>query len=242
MNMKNRLKCLSLPCIFRLMAKARKRKDNRVKTEPTQVRDENSKQVKDTFYENFIYMIVITILFLGVYGYIFDKKLDLNGDNAYYYVLGKALSQGEGYVNIANINKAPNNHYPPGYPFIISLFMHISDSLIFLKLINGIFLLISIYILYYLFKYFSKSSKIAFVTIFFLLLNSHMLLYGTILMSEMSFILLSFFCIYLVLIADLENNLFRKPHLYLILITLVGSYYIRRWLICQGRSGLGNCI
>jgi hypothetical protein len=209
------------------MAKASRRKDNRIKTQATQVRDDNSKHVKDTFYENFIYMIIITILFLGVYGYIFDKKLDLNGDNAYYYVLGKALSQGEGYVNIASINKAPNNHYPPGYPFIISLFMHLSDSPIFLKLINGIFLLISIHLLYYLFKYFSKSSKIAFVTVFFLLLNSHMLLYGTMLMSEMSFILLSFFCIYLVLTADLESNLFRKPHLYLILIALVGSYYIR---------------
>src|SRR5210317_2178748 len=170
MNMKNRLKCLSLPCIFKLMAKASRRKDNRIKKQATQVRDDNSKHVKDTFYENFIYMIIITILFLGVYGYIFDKKLDLNGDNAYYYVLGKALSQGEGYVNIASINKAPNNHYPPGYPFIISLFMHLSDTPIFLKLINGIFLLLSLYLFYYLFKFFSRSSKIAFVTVFFLLL------------------------------------------------------------------------
>lgn len=209
------------------MAKASKRKDNRIKTQPAQIREEKSNHVKDTFYENFIYMIIITILFLGVYGYIFDRKLDLNGDNAYYIVLGKALSQGEGYVNIASINKVPNNHYPPGYPFIISLFMYISDTPVFLKLINGIFLLISLHLLYYLFKYFSNSSKIAFVTVFFLLLNSHMLLYGTMLMSEMSFILLSFLCIYLVHIADLESNLFRKPHLYLILITLVGSYYIR---------------
>lgn len=209
------------------MAKATKRKNIKNKIQPPIVQGEKTDHVKDTFYENFIYMIIITILFLGVYGFIFDKKLDLNGDNAYYYVLGKALSQGEGYVNIASINKAPNNHYPPGYPFILSLFMHISDAPTFLKLINGIFLLISIYISYYLFKYFSKSSKIAFVTVFFLLLNSHLLLYGTMLMSEMLFILLSIACIYLVQSADLKNNLFRKPHLYLILIALVGSYYIR---------------
>jgi len=209
------------------MAKASKGKYIKNKTEPILLKGDKKDHVKDTFYENFIYMIIITILFLGVYGFIFDKKLDLNGDNAHYYVLGKALSQGEGYVNIASINKAPNNHYPPGYPFILSMFMPLSDSPIFLKLINGIFLLISLYLFYYLFKYFSRSSKIAFVTVFFLLLNSHMLLYATMLMSEMSFILLSFFCIYLVLNADLENNLFRKPHLYLILISLVGSYYIR---------------
>lgn len=209
------------------MAKASKRKYNKIRTQPAQIKEDQTKHVKDSFYENFIYMIIITILFLGVYGYIFDKKLDLNGDNAYYYVLGKALSQGEGYVNIASINKPPNNHYPPGYPFITSLFMHISDSQIFLKLVNGIFLLISLHLLYYLFKYLSNSSKIAFVTVFFLLLNSHMLLYGTMLMSEMSFILLSFFCIYMVLKTDLESNLFRKPHVYLILIGLVGAYYIR---------------
>ncbi len=209
------------------MAKASKGKYIKNKTEPILLKGDKRDHVKDTFYENFIYMIIITILFLGVYGFIFDKKLDLNGDNAYYYVLGKALSQGEGYVNIASINKAPNNHYPPGYPFILSMFMHLSDTPIFLKLINGIFLLISLYLFYYLFKFFSRSSKIAFVTVFFLLLNSHLLLYGTMIMSEVSFILLSFLCIYLVHKADLENNLFRKPHLYLILITLVGSYYIR---------------
>jgi len=225
--MKNRLKCISLPCIFKLMAKASKRKNIKKNIESAPIKVEKTDHVKDTFYENFIYMIIIAILFLGVYGFIFDKKLDLNGDNAYYYMLGKALSQGEGYVNIADINKSPNNHYPPGYPFILSLFMHISDSIIFLKLINGIFLLLSLYLLYYLFKYFSQSPKIAFVTVFFLLLNSHLLLYGTMLMSEISFILLSFFCIYLVHNADLENNIFRKPHLYLILITLVASYYIR---------------
>jgi hypothetical protein len=209
------------------MYKASGRIDNNIKTQPTQIREDQSKHTKHSINENFIYVIIITILFLGVYGYIFDKKLDLNGDNAYYYVLGKALSEGEGYVNIASINKVPNNHYPPGYPFIISLFMHISDSIIFLKLINGIFLLISLHLLFYLFKYLSNSSKIAFVTIFFLLLNSHILLYGTMLMSEMSFILLSFFCIYMVLRTNLESNLFRKPHVYLILIALVGAYYIR---------------
>jgi len=209
------------------MGKATKGNNKKNKTEPTHLRGDKKDNVKDTFYENFIYMIIITILFLGVYGYIFDKKLDLNGDNAYYYVLGKAVSQGEGYVNIANVNKSPNNHYPPGYPFILSLFMHISYSIIFLKLINGIFLLISLYLFYYLFNYFSQSSKIAFVTVFFLLLNSHLLLFGTMLMSEVSFILLSFLCIYLVHKTDLKNNLFRNPHMYLILITLVGSYYIR---------------
>jgi len=184
-------------------------------------------KAKDAFYENFIYLIVISLLFLSAYAFIFDRKLDLNGDNAYYYVLGKALSQGEGYVNIANVNKPPNNHYPPGYPFILSLFMHISDSFAFLKLINGIFMLLSLYLLYYIFKFFKKSAKLAFVTVFFLLLNGHLLLYSTMMMSEMSFIVFSFLCLFFIQKTDFNDNVFKRPYIYLILVTLVGSYYIR---------------
>lgn len=182
---------------------------------------------KDLSFVHFIYLLIISILFLSVYVYIFDEKLDLNGDNAYYYVLGKALSQGEGYVNIANVNKEPNNHYPPGYPFILSLFMHISDSVVFLKIINGIFLLMCLLLFYYLFNHLSGSPVIAFVTVIFLLLNSHLLLYGTMMMSEMSFILFSFLCLIFIQRIDFEKDLFRNPVFYLMMISLGMSYYIR---------------
>jgi len=177
--------------------------------------------------ENTIYLITIIILFLSVYSYTFDKKLDLNGDNAYYYVLGKALSMGEGYVNIASINKSPNNHFPPGYPFILSLFMHISDDTTFLKLLNGIFLLISLLFLYHLFKKISGHMRIAFITVFFLVLNAHLLQYGTMMMSEISFILISFLCLLLVYKSDFKEDFFKKTSFYLILVSLVASYYIR---------------
>ena len=41
-------------------------------------------------------LIIITISFLILYQYIYDSKIDLNGDNASYYILGKALNAGEG--------------------------------------------------------------------------------------------------------------------------------------------------
>ena len=209
------------------MSKKVRRKDKAKETPLVQNMNGEHQPQNNNFYENFLYLIILTVFFLFVYGYIFDKKLDLNGDNAYYFVLGKALSQGKGYVNIANIDNAPNNHYPPGYPFVLSIFMFISDSVVFLKIINGIFLLASLFMFYYLFNYFSKSPKIAFVAVFFLLLNSHLLLYGTMLMSELSFILFSFLCLFFILRTDFERRLFRKPDVYLILITLVAAYYIR---------------
>jgi hypothetical protein len=182
---------------------------------------------KGNTYEHIFYLLIITIIFLSVYIYAFDTKLDLNGDNAYYFALGKALSQGEGYVNMADIYKSPNNHYPPGYPFILSLFMRLSDSFVFLKLINGIFLLVSLFMFYYLFNHFSKNPKISFVSVLFLLLNSHLLQYGTMLMSEISFVFFSFLCLIFICKTDFKKDLFKKYGFYMILISLVCSYYIR---------------
>ncbi len=187
----------------------------------------NEKPTSLEWLENIIYLIVLSILFLSVYSYTFDEKLDLNGDNAYYYVLGKALSQGEGYVNIASINKGPNNHFPPGYPFIISLFMHFSDNTTFLKILNGVFLLISIILLYEFFKRISGHIKLAFVTVFFLTLNAHLLQYGTMMMSEISFILFSYICLMLVHKSEFKDDFYKNPSFYLILFSLAASYYIR---------------
>ena len=45
----------------------------------------------------FLYPVILLAIFAPTYVLIFDTKLDLNGDNARYYVLGKALSPGKGY-------------------------------------------------------------------------------------------------------------------------------------------------
>ncbi len=209
------------------MTKRKRQNKAEPQLEQTTTLLENAGGRKDTWVENAVYIVIITILFIAVYGYIFDKKLDLNGDNAYYYVLGKALSQGDGYVNIASINSAANNHYPPGYPFILSIFMKFSDSFTFLKILNGIFLLISLYLAYYLFNKFSNNPKIAFLSTFFLLLNAHVLLYSTMIMSEISFILFSFLCLALIINIDFKVNIFKNPYTYLTLITLAIAYYIR---------------
>ena len=46
-----------------------------------------------------IVVLITAVVFTAVYVSIFDNKIDLNGDNANYYILGKALATGEGYVN-----------------------------------------------------------------------------------------------------------------------------------------------
>ena len=90
---------------------------------------------------------VLTLLFISNYNSIFDSKLDANGDNYHYYILGKSLNEGNGYRSSYTPTNQLHNHYPPGYPFLISVRMVFSDSFDFIKTMNGVFLLGSILLL-----------------------------------------------------------------------------------------------
>lgn len=200
-----------------------KKKNNRQAAPPEKTPEKKG----SVWFENTVYFALISIIFLASYSYTFDKKLDLNGDNAYYYVLAKALSQGEGYVNIASIEKGPNNHFPPGYPFIMSLFMHFSDSVVFLKMLNGLFLLISLYLIFYLVRHLTGNLKMAFIAVLFITLNADILQYSTILMTEIPFILFSTTCLIFVYKIDFGKTWYKDPYIYLALTSLAISYYIR---------------
>ena len=75
----------------------------------------------------------ILLGFLVIYIAVFDTKIDVGGDNAGYYILGKSISSGLGYTDIHLPNANPANHFPPGYPIILSVFMNFSDGFVFLK-------------------------------------------------------------------------------------------------------------
>lgn len=53
--------------------------------------------------------------------YTFDKKLSTNGDNAYYFTLGKSIAQGTGYRNIYHPSPKINRQYPPGVPMLCAV-------------------------------------------------------------------------------------------------------------------------
>ena len=176
--------------------------------------------------EYWITMMIVFLGFLVFYQYIFDVKIDLNGDNASYYILGKALNAGEGFVNINSIFKTPNNHFPPGYPFIICLIMFISSSFIAIKLVNGLFLLGSLFLSYTLVLRFSQSKVVAWMTLAFLITNSHLLRYGTIMMSELSFLFFTLLSLTLFLRTYDPNNRNLLNYILAFLCMMV-AFYIR---------------
>ena len=133
----------------------------------------------------------IALGFLFCYLAIFDEKLDLGGDNAGYYILGKALNSGQGYTNIHLPGATPANHFPPGYPVILSVFMTISESFVFLKWMNGLLFLGSLLMLQRLFVRMTGNATLSWIALALSLLNVHLLRSATILMSEIPYLFFS---------------------------------------------------
>src|SRR5690606_38342402 len=75
-----------------------------------------------------LYLFIGGIVFFNVYAFTFDGKVDLNGDNIGYFILGNSIAQGKGYSNIHTMEERPANHFPPGYPFIISIPIKLFDA------------------------------------------------------------------------------------------------------------------
>lgn len=68
-------------------------------------------------------------------------------DDAIYAVLAKSLASGEGY-RMLNLPGAPHaTHYPPGYPFVLSLLWRMApefpDNVVIFKFANAVFLAIA---------------------------------------------------------------------------------------------------
>ena len=144
--------------------------------------------------KNLVFTLLVSICFLFTYQYIFDKKLDLNGDNVVYYLLGKSLASGEGYVNIFTAEKSPHTQYPPGYPFVISLIIKtawndLDSEFLRIKLLNGLFFWAVLIICLGFFNKCGGNPFLGFVAVVLLMLNSVLLKSSTIIMSEIPFLL-----------------------------------------------------
>ncbi len=181
-------------------------------------------------FDGLAYGYIALLLFIGfsLCRYVFDPKEALIGDNTDYFLLGKALASGEGYVNIADINKAPHHHFPPGYPLLIAALMKLGGtSTNAVKALNGAFLLVSVLLLFGQFRRLGGNVHLAFVGGLFVLVNLHVLDYTTVEMSEMSFLAFSLLALWFFQKIDFQKPTYRDPWLYAFIATLAFSYHIR---------------
>ena len=176
---------------------------------------------------HWLYSGILFLIFFFAYQYTFDSKLDLGGDNGGYYILGKALSSGQGYTNIHYIGNPPHSHFPPGYPALLAVFMFISDSVIFIKIMNGLLLAGSALLLYRVFFKVTKSPQLSFVSSVLILLNMHLLKYSTIMMSEIPFLFFGSLTLLLFLNSSEKEKFYKSPSFYGLIAVSSFAYHIR---------------
>lgn len=198
-----------------------------VKSPPAKAEGFEKKLLKN-FGRELLYLLIITILYIPIYNHIFDKKVAILGDNAAYYILGKAMANGDGFVQANLISKPKATHFPPGYPAFMSVVMNsFGDEVTVLKKANGVLLWLSLVILFFFFRNISKNIHLSFVIVLALVFNMHLLQYGTWMMSEIPFLLISSLSLFLLTISDLNKKPWMNWAFILTVIVTAASYYVR---------------
>lgn len=174
------------------------------------------------------YLSLSCVTFYKTYDRIFDKKVHLGGDNAGYYIYGKALAKGAGYTAIHTKESPPGNHFPPGYSALIAGVMKVFDGKInTIKTANGFFMLAALIVLFFLFRTLTKNIHLSFISCLFAAYNFHLLEYSTIMMSEISFVLFSAISLLLFVLTDFEKVFYKNWKFLLFILALTFAFYIR---------------
>ncbi len=174
------------------------------------------------------YFAGLVLIFAISYDSIFDSKLSLSGDNANYYILAKNLASNNEFTTGHGVHATPHNHFPPGYPFLMSLFHRAGISSVWaMKVLNGFFLLCSSFLMFQIVRRISKNTFLSFALAGMLLINAHLLEYSSIIMSEISFLTFTLLSIYLYLVWREKDFKWKSIYFFLLLIALITTLYIR---------------
>lgn len=175
-----------------------------------------------------LHPIVITLIFVAVYWFCFDSKLDVNGDNASYIKLAENISSGMGYSYVDVNGVSPASHFPPGYSAILSIFISLGiNNLIFFKMLNGAFLLASLLLLYFVVSKLTENKALAFTAVVLSVFSPKLIHFSFMAMSEMSYLFMSTLVFYSLYKYSEKNTFLRSPYFYLAIVAAAASYYIR---------------
>jgi hypothetical protein len=183
-----------------------------------------SPQKNYTYY----FLGALLLLFIIVFKYVFNSKLDLNGDNFNYLIYARSILSGHGYSSLMYLGYPPANHYPPGFSAILSLFMMVvGENIVSLKILNGLFLYGSVAVLYSFFVKISGQKTLSFSIAGLLLLNDYLYHFATMLMSETSYLFFSVLAIYALYKLAERNDFWRSKYFYMMVVSAVTAYYLR---------------
>lgn len=174
----------------------------------------------------YIYHAGLLIIALLVFAYIFNSKLDLNGDNCHYYINATSLAAGNGYCDMYG---TPTANFPPGYPLLMAPLRAITSSFAAQKVMNLAFLFFGTLLLFAIMVREGMRKELAFIVSAAVLTTPHLLEFSTMMMSEAScffFITLAFWSFLHISQRD-SRSFWRSSYLYLFLFAVAFSLYIR---------------
>ena len=197
----------------------------------------NFSEIYQSFTSHIFFLLsllaIVSIVFFVNYSAIYDKKIDNNGDNIYYFSLGKSLSENQGFSNTMGFTVTPHFHFPPGYPAFVSCILKLyPDNIQAVKKANGVLLYVSIVLLFFIIWILTHSSLLAFASTLLCAMHRELLHYASIMMSETLYIFLSLLAVFLALLLskwDIQKG--KKWLLAILLILLAGTicytYFVR---------------
>lgn len=183
-----------------------------------------------------IIALAFTAYFVWIFSYTMDPKLDLNGDNAIYISLARNIADGGGYGSTSlDGTYTPASHFPPGYSTILGAAISLGiDTLLGFKILNGIFLLLSLGGLIYIAARTTRQLYLVIGAAALSLLCPTLMHFAGIVMSEMSYMLftvVALVALYQYSAATPQGKqmwaFLRSPWFYVAIVAAVGSYHIR---------------
>lgn len=116
----------------------------------------------------FVVLCVSTLCAAAVvYGMSLTNNLSVEGDNAIYIILGKALATGQGYMDIQNPQPLVEAQYPPLFPVLLAPIVHFwgTDGVLEMQALVTAFALASFVAAFFLFRRWLDNAMLAFAIV-----------------------------------------------------------------------------
>ena len=172
--------------------------------------------------KHFILIISLCCQFLfGVF--LFDKKLSTGGDNVCYIALCESIISGKGYKEIYKPDEPAAKHFPPGFPFLLTIpHLLFGRNIMAFKIWVFLMGMVSTILFYLILQMIWKKGVNFLLPLF--AINPLFLKYHSVILSEVPFIFSSLLFVYLFLKWEKEGRF-----LYLIfsVFASIFAYYVR---------------
>jgi len=154
--------------------------------------DKKERISSSTSGDHSAYLIALLILAFIVLVFTFNPNLGYLSDSARYYLVGQSLAAGAGFVQIWDAEKPPDGLSSPLYPLMIAAVSRtVSESILTMKVMTGLFFLGSVWIYFRLFKRIGLSKEAIMITLLPLVFNYWVLKHASLMLTELPFMFLS---------------------------------------------------